>query len=208
MQVILNFLIKALVLCTAFPVHEFAHAWTADKLGDRTARYQGRLTLDPRAHIDIWGAIVMVLVGFGWAKPVPVNPNNFKNPKVGMAVTSLAGPVSNLIMAYFAMIIYKILYYIIGATAFTTVFLYVVVLNVGLAVFNLIPIPPLDGSRIATLFMNQKTYFKIMQYERYIFLVLVVVVYSGLLDTPLNFCRSAVINVMDLLTGFIDVIFR
>lgn len=207
MQTILNFLIKALVLCTAFPVHEFAHAWTADKLGDHTARYQGRLTLDPRAHIDLWGAIVMVLVGFGWAKPVPVNPNNFKNPKVGMAITSFAGPLSNLIMAYFAMIIYKLLYYTIGGTALATVFLYVVVLNVGLAVFNLIPIPPLDGSRIATLFMNQKTYFQIMQYERYIFLALIVIVYSGLLDAPLDFCRMGVINVMDFLTGFIDVIF-
>lgn len=206
MQTVLNFLIKALVLCTAFPVHEFAHAWTADKLGDHTARYQGRLTLNPAAHIDLWGAIMMVLLGFGWAKPVPVNPNNFKNPKVGMAITSLAGPASNLIMAYFAMIIYKLLYYTIGGTAFATVFLYIMVLNVGLAVFNLIPIPPLDGSRIATVFMSEKTYFKIMQYERYIFIGLIIVVYSGLLDIPLDYLKNLVIKVMNFLTGFIDMV--
>ena len=106
---ILELLINLLVLFIAFPVHEFAHAYAADKLGDHTARNYGRLTLNPKAHIDIMGAICMILIGFGWAKPVPVNPMNFKNPKVGMAITSFAGPLSNLIMAYIAMIIYKIL---------------------------------------------------------------------------------------------------
>lgn len=206
-NIIMQFLVKALVLCTAIPVHEFAHAFAADKMGDHTAKNMGRLTVNPVAHFDIMGSIMMVLCGFGWAKPVPINPRNFKNPKLGMAISSLAGPVSNLILAYLFMIIYKILFYTGVTSSVSWIFSYMVLLNIGLATFNLIPVPPLDGSRIATLFLSEEKYFKLMRYENIIFIALIAVVYSGILDTPLNAMSSLALSVMDFLTGYIDLIF-
>jgi Zn-dependent protease len=204
---VFGIIMHALVLLTAFPVHEFAHAYVAHKMGDDTAKYQGRMTINPFAHLDFMGTIMMILVGFGWGKPVPINPNNFKNRKVGMALSSLAGPVSNLIMAYIAMIFYKLIYFYAPYSAtmqsIFTMFGYLVTLNIGLAVFNLLPIPPLDGSRIFTLFLKEETYFNIMRYERYIFLILIVISYSGLLDTPLYYLKSGVLDIMDVLTFFI-----
>ena len=101
-------IIHALILFTAFPIHECAHAFAAHLMGDDTAKEQGRMTLNPIKHIDLWGTVLMLFAGFGWAKPVPINPNNFKNRKLGMALSSLAGPVSNLILAYISIILYKV----------------------------------------------------------------------------------------------------
>ncbi len=207
----IDLMIKALVLFTALPVHECAHAWVASKLGDNTAKYQGRITLDPRSHLDLFGSISMLLVGFGWAKPVPINPRNFKNPKVGMAISSLAGPVSNLLLAYIVMVIYKILAgFGVGLSSgmvnMYSVLSYMIMLNIGLAVFNLLPIPPLDGSRIATLILPPKTYFKIMQYEQYIFIGLILVMFSGILDTPLYWLQSICFKLLDFLSGYVEII--
>ena len=208
---LIDFLIKALVLVTALPVHECAHAWVASKLGDNTAKNMGRITLNPAKHLDLFGSIAMILVGFGWAKPVQINPRNFKNPKAGMALSSLAGPVSNLILAYLGLIIYRVLWHLEVFTnssvgAFLDVFWLVVQLNIMLAIFNLLPIPPLDGSRIATLFLSQRTYFKIMQYEQYIFIGLIVLLYGGILDKPIYFLSNAVFNLLVFLSNFIDPI--
>lgn len=202
-----EYLMNALVLFTAFPIHEFAHGYVAYKLGDNTAKNQGRLTINPIAHLDLWGTILMLTVGFGWAKPVPINPNNFKNRKVGMALTALAGPVSNLLMAYVGMIIYKLIYFYApyndAMNNLFYMFGYIVSLNIGLAVFNLLPIPPLDGSRIFSIFLNERTYFNIMRYEQIIFIILIVVMNTPLLDTPLYNLRNGVLHIMDILTFYI-----
>lgn len=214
-QNIYRYLIYGVALLTALPFHEFAHAWTANKLGDPTARNQGRMTLNPAAHLDPLGALLMLFTGIGWAKPVPINPYNFRKPKWGMAVSSLAGPMSNLLLAFLCMIGYKTSRYIalfIGGNFLIqnliNIFSIMISINVGLAVFNLIPVPPLDGSRILNLVLPERTYFSIMRYERIIMIVLMAAVWIGLLNTPLSFCRRVAFNALDFLTGWIDMLWR
>lgn len=209
-ETILDYLIKALVLFTAVPVHECAHAWVAEKMGDDTGRKQGRITLNPFAHLTLWGSLMMILVGFGWGKPVMVDSRNFKNPKKGMVLTSLAGPASNFIMAFLSMIVYKVLAFLSFAKdsstldMLATVFVYITLINISLAVFNFLPIPPLDGSKIFNAILPEKWYFTIMKYENFIFIALIILVYSGLLDAPLSFLQGKVIDVMLFLTGWVD----
>lgn len=209
LQRLLSLLVRALVLFTAFPVHESAHALTAHWLGDDTAKDQGRISLNPFKHINLFGALFMLFVGVGAAKPVPINASKFKKPKVGMAVSALAGPVSNLLLAYLSMILYRFLYsisYLNGSdlSILLYIFQYAAILNIGLAVFNLLPIPPLDGSRIVTMFLPDKSYFGIMKYEKYIFIALFIIIFSGLLDRPLYFLQDKAIDVLWSLTGWVD----
>lgn len=191
------------VFCT-MPVHEYAHALTATKLGDQTPRLTGRLTLNPIAHIDWLGAAMILLVGFGYAKPVRVNPRNFKNPKKGMALTAIAGPVSNILMAAVFILLMNIIT-LFGTglliQAFFLFFNFAASVNIGLAIFNLIPIPPLDGSRILQLIIPDKYYFKFMQYERYIIIAVFALIFFGVLDKPLSFLNGLLYDGLSNLIG-------
>lgn len=173
-----------LLLCVptvliALTFHECAHGFVAYKLGDITAKYQGRLSLNPLKHIDIIGALCMVFFRFGWAKPVPIDTRNFKNPKRDMALSALAGPAANLILAFIGCFLYALSLYFLSDVSFTSynfsywvayswlLFVYNFAwLNISLAIFNLIPLPPLDGSRIFYAFLPRDAYFKVMRYER------------------------------------------
>lgn len=191
--------IAFVVFCTS-PVHEFAHAWTAVKLGDDTPRLQGRLTLRPMAHIDPIGAIMIFLVGFGYAKPVRVNMHNLKNGRKSFALVALAGPVSNLIMALIFTFLQTLIYVVAVNTSlpivvysvFGSFFSFAASINISLAVFNLLPIPPLDGSRIANLILPSKFYFTIMKYERYIMIGMFVLLWTGILTIPLSLLSGLV----------------
>lgn len=192
-EIAILFLARLFVVFCTLPVHEYAHALVADKLGDKTARLSGRLTLNPMAHIDILGAIMILFVGFGYAKPVPVNPRNFKNPKKGMALTALAGPFSNILMAVVFMFLSNVLSLFgnsLFVQAFYVFFSFAASINIGLAVFNLIPIPPLDGSRVLELLIPDKYYYKFAQYERYIVIVIFGLIIFGVLDAPLAFLQN------------------
>ena len=191
------------------PFHEFAHAYVANRLGDPTARYQGRMTVNPFAHIDYLGALALIFFGFGWARPVPINARNFRNPKQGMALSALAGPMSNLLVAFVATFLWNGFYVLSMAhggavlSVLTLFFRFLVQINVGLAVFNLIPVPPLDGSRLLTAVLPDRIYFQIMRYERYIALALIVLLYTGVLTTPLNWISSHIIHAFLWVTGLI-----
>ncbi len=175
----------------ALVIHEYSHGYISTKLGDPTPRLRGRLTLNPLAHLDLYGTILMLLTGFGWAKPVEVNPMYYKDRKKGMALVAVAGPLSNFILAILSLVIYAIVLVISVYLELPSALLNIVgtacsysaQINLCFMVFNLIPIPPLDGSRILGMFLGDRTYYSIMQYERYSMLLIIVLSLSGMLDT-------------------------
>lgn len=197
------------VVFCATPLHEYAHALIAVKLGDDTPRLRGRLTINPTAHIHPIGALLILLCGFGYAKPVEVRMRHFKKPKRDMALVALAGPVCNLLQALIFIFIFSGLNVLAYNTANETLsyislfFFYAGFININLAVFNLIPIPPLDGSRLLTALLPSKYYFKIMQYERYITIVLMVLLITNVLTVPLSFVSNAVLNLFLSMTSII-----
>ena len=214
LTIIMSLFAILVVLLVATPVHECAHGWMAKALGDDTAERSGRLTLNPIHHLDLLGTICMLLFGIGWGKPVPVNPSRcrkVKNGKTAMALTALAGPVSNILLSLIFMIIYKVVFYTCGSVAniayFLSALIFIIDINLFLAVFNLIPIPPFDGSRILLAFLPTKWYFGIMKYERYIQIGILLLLWSGILSIPLNIASSWLFNGLDFITTPIDMIF-
>jgi Zn-dependent protease len=222
------YLARILALTLAIPVHETAHAFVSDRLGDHTARSLGRLTLNPLKHFDLLGLLSMLIIGVGWAKPVPVDARYYKNRKTGMAATALAGPLSNLLLALLSAIALKTVYYLaflsaatdriaawpLGFSAAYYVLYFFTLINVSLALFNLLPVPPLDGSRIFGLILPEKLYFGIMRYERYIMyglLALIVILPLAAGFSPIGWLLGPLSErVMDgifRLTGFIDLFF-
>lgn len=193
-------LISIIALLPALTVHEWAHGFMAYKLGDRTAKLDGRLSLNPLDHLDPVGSLMLLLVGFGWAKPVPVMTRNFKKPKRDFALTSLAGPLSNFILGFIS-VFFALLFIYLGADrsvtleAITLVFSYSAAYNIGLGLFNLIPIPPLDGSNIVMCILPNHLaakYSQIRYYTRYIFLAIVLLSYLPGINVfaPLTIARG------------------
>ena len=236
-QTILKYGVKLIIIFLCLPVHEFAHAWSAKKLGDTTQNYKGRLTLNPLAHLDPFGAVCLFLTGFGWAKPVEVNSRMFKNFKRDMAITAAAGPISNVVLALLGGILWKIVlccywvkagYSISDITAeagsfgsavylqltngsdalFWLQFIlwYFVRINLGLAVFNFIPVPPLDGSKIIMFFLPNKANYKLYEYQTYIYIGFIVVLMTGLLDVPLGFLQNIAFILINALTLWVPAL--
>ena len=189
---ILDMVIRVIPSLVCITLHELSHGIVAYWMGDDTAKRMGRLTLNPVKHIDWWGLLMMVLFKFGWAKPVPVNMYRFKNPKRGMAITALAGPVSNILITAVCLLLYGILYrplYLEGGTVGYIVMELIVTtgfLSVSLAVFNILPISPLDGSKVLFSFLSDRAYEKLMYIERYGMIILMVLIATGALSGVLS----------------------
>ncbi len=186
------YLLSAFAVLVALSIHEYCHAYAAYKLGDNTAKNFGRLTLNPIKHIDPVGALCMLLFHVGWAKPVPINARNFKDPKKGFAITAVAGPAANILLAFLSALIYQIMLVSLRDKLFVPgsfslafwqnmlLFIYLFhSINLGLGIFNLLPIPPFDGSRILHVILPPKVYFEIMKYEKKIYIGVLVWLLCG-----------------------------
>ena len=205
MQELLSLLVSVPGLLLCLSLHEAAHGYTAYRLGDPTAKNAGRLTLDPVKHLDPVGTICLLFFHVGWAKPVPVNTRYFKNPRRDTALVSLAGPVSNFLLAAVLLFIRQFLIfssvmpvYVLGLMVH-----YAAIMSIGLGVFNLIPVPPLDGSKILFSFLPWQQAAKYAKYEQYIQFGLLVLLFVGVLDVPLDFCIS---HIYSWLSALVTVI--
>lgn len=211
---LLKLFARLIVVCTTLPIHEFAHGWVAYRLGDDTAMRQGRLNLNPIIHIDPMGGLLILLTGFGWARPVPIDPSRFRkcSQKTGMALTAAAGPAANLLLALVLMTVAKLLILAGMAIGVTTkaaflilidILLLLVRTNIALAVFNLLPLPPLDGYSILSGFLPSRIAWKVMEHRQIIFIVVMVACFSGWLSAPIGYLSNGVYLLFHKMTSFL-----
>lgn len=207
---VIKMLARILALAVAFPFHESAHGLAALALGDRSAKDAGRISMNPLKHFDMFGFVLLLLIGFGWGKPVPINPYNFKHKKSGIAITAAAGPLANLLLAYISVIVFKIFYVKFPELQFIQTFLfYSIGINICLMLFNLIPIPPLDGSRILYYFMDDESYGMLFRYSTILFIVMLVGIHFLEKAGIYGAIVQAVFSVLDDASIYVDhILFR
>ena len=185
-----EYILIAFAALIAITLHELAHGYTAYKLGDNTAKERGRLTLNPIKHIDPIGLLALIVIHIGWAKPVPINPMNFHSRKSGTILVSIMGPFTNLMLAVVFAVLFKITY---GLDVYLSFFFqYGIILNIGLAVFNLLPLPPLDGSKIVASLLPIKLERLFYKYQRYLSLIVLILYLTGII-------RIAIVPVMQII---------
>lgn len=205
LDVIFILLSYAMIILIALPVHELAHAFAADRMGDPTARWNGRLTLNPLAHLDIVGTLMILFFRFGYAKPVPVNPRNFRDYKKGMIITSVAGPLSNLALSLASLAILRLLLFVPSPPLFShlakILLLNFAQVNIFLAIFNLMPVPPLDGYRIISNFIPPRWAYSIERYQLFITIGFIVLVLGGRFGYIIQFIANPIFKLFLFITG-------
>ena len=183
----------------AITLHEFAHAYAAYKIGDSTAEHYGRLTLNPLAHIDIAGFLMLLIAGFGWAKPVPINPNNFSSRKLGTFLVSIAGVTMNILLAILFTVLLAMQYRYGSSTMVTSIIINAVRINVGFAIFNMLPIPPLDGSKVILAFLPTQAEYYYYKFQKYSYAILFALLFFNIIDIVLYPAMNAVLKLLTLL---------
>lgn len=208
-QRVIELLISAVAVLLCMTVHECSHGLVSWWLGDPTAKREGRLSFNPLHHLDPIGALCLLLFRFGWAKPVPINPNYYKNFRLGTVLVSIAGPLSNILLAFITLLFYGIWQLFLPVNEYALIFIWTMVsMNLGLAVFNCIPIPPLDGSKVLFALLPERAYRVVLRYERYGFIVLLALIYlndsfGGLLTRGVNNLIDGLLHIVNLILELI-----